>query len=83
MQTTTAQIIFTADPNLKLKALNKAKKEGITLKALLTMAMKSYVNNDLSVSLNFRNNYYDDVFSDKEIVASANKLGKILQSKKI
>ena len=79
---TTTQITFIADSNLKDLAMNKEKSEGITLKALLTMAMRSYVDNALSVKLAI-NPSYDKLFADTEIVDAANKLGNVLQSKKI
>lgn len=46
-----AQITLKVDPQLKEKALNKAKKQGITLKALLTMAMNGYIHDELSFGL--------------------------------
>ena len=72
------QINFTADPALKKKALKRAKSEGITLKAMLVMAMKSYANNELTLSLRPKENYYDELFADKEIVTKANEFGKLL-----
>ncbi len=83
MLSTKTQVSFTTDPALKEKALKKAKKEGITLKALFIMAMKSYINNDLSVNLNFKKDYYDDIFADKEVVNKVNKLGQLLQNKNL
>jgi hypothetical protein len=41
------QIVFKSDPELKGKALEKARQEGVTLKAVLCMAMKAYVNDEL------------------------------------
>ena len=46
-----AQITLKVDPALKEKTLNKARKEGITLKALLIMAMRGYLNNELFFGL--------------------------------
>ena len=46
------QISFVSNKDLKERAMQKAKEDGITLKALFTTAMKLYVNNDLSFSLN-------------------------------
>ena len=43
------QIAFKADQTLKDLALLKAKREGITLKAVLTYCMKSYVAGDISL----------------------------------
>lgn len=77
------QVSFITDPRLKKQALEKAKKEGITLKALFTMAMKSYINNDLILNLRQKDDYYDDVFSDKEVIAKANKLGELLENRSL
>lgn len=46
-----AQVSFTADENLKARALEKAKSEGITLKALLTFAMKNFVEGKIAFDL--------------------------------
>ena len=46
-----AQIVFTIDPRLKKKALDKVRQEGATLKNLLTMAVKAYVNDNLMLGL--------------------------------
>ena len=77
------QVSFTADPMLKKQALEKAKQDGITLKALFVMAMKLYVNNKLILNLQPKDDYYDDVFSDKEVIAKANKLGELLKNKSL
>lgn len=77
------QVSFITDPILKKQALEKAKKEGITLKALFTMTMKSYINNDLILNLRQKDDYYDDIFSDKEVIAKANKLGELLKSRSL
>lgn len=45
------QIVFKSDQGLKEQALEKARLEGITLKAMLTMAMRAYVNDELEVFL--------------------------------
>ncbi len=49
----TTQVSFTTNQELKEKALQKAKDEGITLKALLTYAMKSFVDGKISLDLAF------------------------------
>jgi hypothetical protein len=46
-----AQVSFKTNPQLKTKALAKAEREGITLKALLTMAMKAYVEEEIEVGM--------------------------------
>ncbi|MCI0542790.1 hypothetical protein L0Y69_03515 [bacterium] len=45
------QIVFKSDALLKDEALKKARLEGITLKAMLTMAMRAYVNDELEIFL--------------------------------
>ena len=77
------QVTFMSNTKLKDKTIKKVKEEGITLKALLTMAMKAYLNNDLKVSLQSSNDYYDDIFADSEIVRKANELGSLLSKTKI
>ena len=62
------QVTFMSNTELKNKTIQKAKQEGLTLKALLTMAMRAYINNDLQVSLKPNNKYYEDIFADKQIV---------------
>lgn len=45
------QIVFKSDPELKDAALEKAKQEGMTLKAVLCMAMKAYVNDEMVLGM--------------------------------
>ena len=47
----TTQVSFIVDKVLKNKALERAKREGVTLKAFLTYAMKSYVEGRLKFEL--------------------------------
>ncbi|MFH1713344.1 MAG: hypothetical protein ABH896_04130 [Candidatus Jacksonbacteria bacterium] len=75
------QITFKAPTLLKEQALNKARQEGFTLKALLSMAMREYVNDNLLFSLHSKEDYYDEIFADKEVVAKANELGTMLAKK--
>lgn len=77
------QVTFISNKQLKDRTIKKAKEDGITLKALLTMAMKAYLNNDLSVSLRSESDYYPEIFSDKDVVAKANELGALLQKNNI
>jgi len=44
MENFLTQVSFKTNLKLKKQALEKAEREGITLKALLTMAMKAYVD---------------------------------------
>jgi hypothetical protein len=54
------QIVFKSDPDLKEKTLEKAKTEGVTLKAVLTMAMRAYVNDEMVLGMWKREEFYDD-----------------------
>ncbi len=49
------QIVFKSDADLKEQALEKARLEGITLKALLTMAMRAYVEDELEIFFGRKN----------------------------
>ena len=77
------QVTFISNKELKNRTIKKAKEDGITLKALLTMAMKAYLNNELNVSLQANNATYDEIFSDKDVVAKSNKLGALLKKTSI
>lgn len=46
-----AQVSFKTYPRLKDKALEKTARDGITLKALLTMAMRAYVADELTIGV--------------------------------
>lgn len=54
------QIVFKSDAELKEKTLEKAKTEGVTLKAVLTMAMRAYVNDEMVLGMWKREEFYDD-----------------------
>jgi|GEM_PF-2092592 len=75
------QITFLSDKQLKNLTLKKAKADGITLKALFTMAMKAYLQGDLKVSL--ISNQVDPIFQDKDITKKSNELGKLLKNIKL
>ncbi len=46
-----AQVSFKTSQRLKEKALEKAEAQGITLKALLTMAMNAFVQDELEIAM--------------------------------
>lgn len=78
----TIQVSFTADEELKNRALEKAKNEGITLKALLTYAMKGFVEGKISLSISTPQQepeVEELVFSDEKLNAKAMKLAQLLQ----
>lgn len=54
------QIVFKSDADLKEKTLEKAKTEGVTLKAVLTMAMRAYVNDEMVLGMWKREEFYSD-----------------------
>lgn len=60
------QIVFKSDPDLKGKALEKAKQEGVTLKAVLCMAMRAYVNDELVMGMWQKIEHYESVDIKKE-----------------
>lgn len=76
------QVSFTADKDLKRKALLKAKNEGITLKAVLIYAMKGFVEGKISLGLQIENNEPDVQelsFADKKLNKKASRLAKLLK----
>jgi len=54
------QIVFKSDPELKDAALEKAKHEGMTLKAILCSAMRAYVNDELVMGMTRREEHYEE-----------------------
>ncbi len=54
------QIVFKSDPNLKDAALEKAKQEGMTLKAVLCSAMRAYVNDEMVMKMTRREEEYEE-----------------------
>lgn len=78
----TTQISFTADESLKNKAMEKAKREGITLKALLTYSMRSFVEGKMKLDLVSTIGEVDVgemMFTDKRLNEKAKKLAKLLK----
>lgn len=75
------QIVFKSDPNLKDAALEKAKHEGVTLKAVLCMAMRAYVNDEMVMGMYSREEQYEE---DDELPKekAPPKSKKIKESKK-
>ncbi len=78
----TSQVSFTADEELKNRALKKAKSQGITLKALLTYAMRGYVEGKISLSIETSDQepeVEELFFEDEKLNAAASKLAKLLR----
>jgi len=44
-----SQVVFNIDSELKQKAMQKAKKDGITMKTLLNLFLKWYVDEDFNL----------------------------------
>lgn len=76
-----SQVSFTTDVELKKKALAKAKKEGITLKAILLYSMKAYVEGKLhfGVISSEEPEVEKITFDNKEIHSKAQKLANLLK----
>ncbi|MDA9129373.1 hypothetical protein N9J72_02765 [Candidatus Gracilibacteria bacterium] len=47
----TSQIVANIDSELKEKAMEMAKEEGLTLKGLITLLLKGYVNGDIELKV--------------------------------
>lgn len=78
----TSQVSFTADEELKNRALEKAKSQGITLKAFLTYAMKGFVEGKISLSIDTSDQepeVEELIFRDKELNAKAMQLARLLK----
>lgn len=77
----TSQVSFTADNDLKQKALDKAKKEGVSLKTVLVYSMKAYVEGKIQFGMLTENEQIvEEVsFDDPQILAKAAKLAKLLK----
>ena len=46
----TTRVIFNTDKKLKEAAMKKARKEGLTLSAVLNLATEAYIHNRLSIT---------------------------------
>lgn len=75
------QVSFTTDAELKKKALQKAKKDGITLKTILVYSMKAYVDNKIHFGITDANEpeVEEVFFDDADIQRKAVRMEKLLQ----
>lgn len=75
------QVSFTTDADLKKKALEKAKKEGMTLKTILLYSMKAYVEGKIHFGVISQEEpeIEEIVFEDAGIQSKAKKLAKLLK----
>ena len=76
-----SQVSFIANSELKKKALDKAKNEGITLKAILLYSMKAYVEGQIKFGLlgNSDSDVEEITFTDKNIQTKAQRLANLLK----
>ena len=76
-----SQVSFTVDESTKKRALEKAKQDGVTLKAVLIYAMKGFVDGRISLDLRV-SGVGEDVeewqFTDQQINEQATKLAALL-----
>lgn len=78
----TTQVSFTTDEDLKKQALEKAKSEGITLKALLVGTMRDFVEGKISFGITLRRfepDVEEIVFTDEGINQKAAALARLLK----
>lgn len=75
------QVSFTTDRELKIKALEKAKKEGVTLKTVLLYSMKAYVEGKIHFGIvNEEEAEVEEIiFNNIETQKKAEKLAKLLK----
>lgn len=76
------QVSFTAEDSLKSKALEKAKSQGITLKAFLVYAMSGFVDGKIALSIDVSEGepeVEELLFTDKTINSKAKKLARLLR----
>ena len=76
------QVSFTTEETLKNRALEKAKSQRITLKALLVYAMRGFVDGKIALSIDVSEEepeVEELIFADKDINAKAKKLARLLR----
>lgn len=74
------QVSFTTDAELKKKALEKAKKEGITLKTVLLYSMKAYVEGKIHFGIINEEPEVEEIYlNNSDIEKKAQKIANILQ----
>ena len=74
------QVTFLSDKKLKEMTMKKVKADGITLKALFTMAMRAYIDGKFQVGFVAQDDQFEEIFSDKDIVRKSNELGALLKT---
>ena len=76
------QIVFKSDPELKDAALEKAKHEGMTLKAVLCSAMRAYVNDEMVMKMTRREEEYEEEDGPPKTKAPPKKSKKVIAKSK-
>ncbi len=76
-----SQFSFVTDEKLKKKALEKAKKEGVTLRTVLVYSMKAYVDDKIHFGIMPQDEpeVEEIFFDDPEIQEKAEKIAKRLK----
>lgn len=74
-----SQVVVNIDSNLKKIAMDKAKKEWITMKALLSLFLKWYIENEITLWARIRREYdIEDIKVNKKLQNKMNNLSKLL-----
>ncbi len=76
------QVSFTAEETLKNRALEKAKSQGITLKAFLVYAMSGFVDGKIALSIDVTQGepeVEELLFADTAINSKAKMLARLLR----
>lgn len=76
----TTQVSFITDEELKNKALERAKEEGLTLKTVLVYAMKGFVEGKIKFGIvTTEESEVEEIhFDNEEIQTKAKRLAKLL-----
>ncbi|MFA5820719.1 MAG: hypothetical protein WC873_01265 [Candidatus Gracilibacteria bacterium] len=73
------QIVFKADKALKDEAMEKAKSEGVTLKAVLYNALKLYIEGKLSFGLQINEPEVEILEVTPDVQKKMDEIGNILE----
>ena len=80
----TTQVSFTTDQKLKRVAMQKAKQQGITLKAVMVFALKGYVEGKIVFGMNTLHPDVEELqVTDKELIRKSQKIAKLLLKRKV
>ena len=80
----TTQVSFTTDQKLKKVAMQKAKQQGITLKAVMVFALKGYVEGKIVFGMGTLDPDVEELeVTDKESIRKSQKIARLLLKKKV